>query len=160
MQTPPPNPSAGPNTGSITNAQSLLDAFNRGVRDAFDNLANEVTTLDQQFATFGTKVAGVMGQTQMAIRGLREETAIALPSVVGLGGTLTDVQNIQLGVTKALNTNIILLGEQASDLFVASKAVGVASENVGEMAAEFENAGISTGLIRDNIQASVDVAVV
>jgi hypothetical protein len=41
---------------------------------------------------------------------------------------------------------------------VASKAVGVASENVGEMAAEFENAGISTGLIRDNIQASVDVA--
>jgi hypothetical protein len=84
MQTPPPNPPTGPNTASITNAQSLLDAFNQGVRAAFNNLANEVTTLDQQFATFGTQVAGVMGQTQMAIRGLREETAIALPSVVGL----------------------------------------------------------------------------
>lgn len=158
MQTPPPNPPTGPNTASITNAQSLLDAFNQGVRDAFNNLANQVTSLDNQFAKFGTQVAGVMGQTQMAIRGLREETAIALPSVVGLGGTLTDVQNIQLGVTKALNTNIILLGEQASDLFVASKAVGVASEGVGAMAASFENAGISTGLIRDNIQTSVDVA--
>jgi len=158
MQTPPPNPPTGPNPSIISNAKGLLEEFNRRVESAFTNLANEVTTLDQQFATFGTQVAGVMGQTQMAIRGLREETAIALPSVVGLGGTLTDVQNIQLGVTKALNTNIILLGEQASDLFVASKAVGVASANVGEMAAEFENAGISTGLIRDNIQASVDVA--
>lgn len=158
MQTPPPNPPTGPNTGSIINAQSYIEDFNRGVTSAISNLADRVTLLDQQFATFGAKVAGVMGQTQMAIRGLREETAIALPSVVGLGGSLTDVQNIQLGVTKALNTNIILLGEQASDLFVASKAVGVASENVGEMAASFENAGISTGLIRDNIQASVDVA--
>lgn len=158
MQTPPPNPPTGPNTGSIINAQSYIEAFERGVTSAISNLADRVTLLDRQFATFGAKVAGVMGQTQMAIRGLREETAIALPSVVGLGGSLTDVQNIQLGVTEALNTNIILLGEQASDLFVASKAVGVASEGVGAMAASFENAGISTGLIRDNIQASVDVA--
>lgn len=158
MQTPPPNPQPVPPSAGLTDVQSLLGDFQRKVKEEFGKLSYEVGYLDRQFADFGAEVAGVMGQTQMAIRGLREETAIALPSVVGLGGTLTDVQNIQLGVTKALNTNIILLGEQASDLFVASKAVGVASEKVGEMAAEFENAGISTGLIRDNIQASVDVA--
>lgn len=158
MQTPPPNPPTGPNPSIISDAQSFADQFAKRVEAAVTYLADEVTTLDQQFASFGAKVAGVMGQTQMAIRGLREETAIALPSVVGLGGNLTDVTNIQLGVAKALNTNIILLGEQASDLFVASKAVGVASKDVGVMAAAFENAGISTGLIRDNIQASVDVA--
>lgn len=159
MQTTPPNPpSPNPNTGGILDANKLLESFNRGVRDSFRNLVNEVRTLDEQFAVLGTKVAGVMGQTQMAIQGLREETAIALPKVVGLGGSLADVEKIQLGVTKALQTNIILLGEQTSDLFVASKAVGVATENVGEMVASFENAGISAGLVRDNIEGAVDAA--
>ncbi len=159
MQTTPPNPpSPNPNTGGILDANKLLESFNRGVRDSFRNLVNEVRTLDEQFAVFGTKIAGVMGQTQMAIQGLREETAIALPKVVGLGGSLADVEKIQLGVTKSLQTNIILLGEQTSDLFVASKAVGVATENVGEMVLSFENAGISAGLVRDNIEGAVDAA--
>jgi len=159
MQTPPPNPpQPNPNTGGILDAQKLIDSFNKTVRDSFRNLVNEVRTLDEDFARFGTRVAGVMGQTQMAIQGLREETAIALPKVVGLGGSLADAQNIQFGVTKALQTNIILLGEQTSDLFVASKAVGVAAENVGEMVASFENAGISAGFVRDNIEGAVDAA--
>jgi hypothetical protein len=159
MQTTPPNPpSPNPNTGGILDANKLLESFNRGVRDSFRNLVNEVRTLDEQFAVLGTKVAGVMGQTQMAIQGLREETAIALPKVVGLGGSLADVEKIQLGVTQALQTNIVLLGEQTSDLFVASKAVGVATEHVGGMVAEFENAGISAGLVRDNIEGAVDAA--
>lgn len=159
MQTTPPNPpQPNPNTGSITNAQNLLAGFQRGVEDSFRNLVNEVRTLDEEFARFGTRIAGVMGQTQMAIQGLREETAIALPRVVGLGGSLADVENIQLGITKALQTNIILLGEQTADLFTASKAIGVATQDVGTMVADFENAGISAGLVRDNIEGAVDAA--
>lgn len=159
MQTTPPNPpQPNPNTGGIFDTTKLLESFQRGVENSFRNLVSEVRNLDEQFAVLGTKVAGVMGQTQMAIQGLREETAIALPKVVGLGGSLTDVANIQLGVTQALQTNIVLLGEQTADLFVASKAVGVATENVGGMVAAFENAGISAGLVRDNIEGAVDAA--
>jgi hypothetical protein len=60
MQTPPPNPPTGPNPSILSNAQGLLEEFGRRVESAFTNLANEVTTLDRQFATFGTQVAGVM----------------------------------------------------------------------------------------------------
>jgi len=156
-QQPGQNPQQ-PNTGGIQYANDLLQRLNREIESAFSKLVNEVISLDNQFASMGANMAAVMGQTQMAIQGLREETAIALPTIVGLGGTFRDVQSIQLGITQGLQTNTVLLGETASDLFVASRAVGVASENVGGMVVEFENAGISAGLVRDNIEGAVDAA--
>jgi hypothetical protein len=156
-QQPGQNPQQ-PNTGGIQYANDLLQRLNREIESAFSKLVNEVISLDNQFASMGANMAAVMGQTQMAIQGLREETAIALPTIVGLGGTFKDVQSIQLGITQGLQTNTVLLGETASDLFVASRAVGVAAENVGGMVVEFENAGISAGLVRDNIEGAVDAA--
>jgi hypothetical protein len=156
-QQPGQNPPQ-PNTGSIQYANDLLQKLNREMRGTFQTLVDEIASLDRQFDTLGANMSAVMGQTQLAIQGLREETAIALPAIAALGGDFTDAARIQLDVAKALQTNLVLLGETSADLFTAGKVVGVASDEVGAMAAEFENAGISTGLIRSNIEQTVDIA--
>jgi hypothetical protein len=153
-QNPPPQPN---NTG-VQFANDLLQKLRRETEAAFTNIVNEVASLDRQFASLGANVAGIMGQTQLAVKGLREETAIALPAIAALGGDFRDAANIQEGIIKSLQTNTILLGETTADLFTAARVVGVASEQVGGMAAEFENAGINAGLIRDRIEQTVDVA--
>jgi hypothetical protein len=104
------------------------------------------------------QISKTFGQTQMAIKGLTVELAVATPLVVGLGGSLTDVQNIQKGIAQSLNTNVITLGETVGDLYAAGQAVGIDSRQIGNMVAGFKDAGIQTGNIKENIQLSVDIA--
>ena len=95
---------------------------------------------------------------QKIVSSLRQETAIAFPAVVGLGGELADVQKIQLGITKELNTNVITMGETVTGLYAGAKAVGVASENVGVMVEKFQSAGIQVDNIHEVLQSTVDTA--
>lgn len=157
MQSPNPNPNPNPNQnpGQIAD---FVKKLRQGVEDAFSTLSSRTIELEQEFTTFNAKFAGEIGQTQKAIVGLREEIAVATPGISGLGGDLQDVLNIQLGIAKEFGTNIITLGETVEDLFVAGKAVGVASEKVGEMVGSFKEAGIEAGLVRDRIQETVDIS--
>jgi hypothetical protein len=157
MQAPNPNPNPNPNQNPDQIAK-ILDQLRQGVEDAFSTLSSRTIELEQQFTTFNAKFAGEIGQTQKAIVGLREEVAVATPGIAGLGGDLQDVLDIQLGIAKELGTNIITLGETVEDLFVAGKAVGVASEGVGRMVGFFKEAGIEAGLVRDRIQETVDIS--
>jgi hypothetical protein len=157
MQAPNPNPNPNPNQNPGQIAK-ILDQLRQGVEDAFSTLSSRTIELEQQFTTFNAKFAGEIGQTQKAIVGLREEVAVATPGISGLGGDLQDVLDIQLGIAKELGTNIITLGETVEDLFVAGKAVGVASEGVGRMVGFFKEAGIEAGLVRDRIQETVNIS--
>ena len=103
-------------------------------------------------------ISKTFGQTQMAIKGLTVELAVATPLVTGLGGNLADVQNIQKGIAESLNTNVITLGETVGDLYAAGQAVGIDSGQIGDMVKGFQDAGIQTGNIKENIQLSVDIA--
>ena len=66
--------------------------------------------------------------------------------------------NIQKGIAESLNTNVITLGETVGDLYAAGQAVGIDSGQIGEMVKGFQDAGIQTGNIKENIQLSVDIA--
>jgi hypothetical protein len=81
MQTSPttPTPQDGETLKVLT---KLVDAFNQKVVDGIKGFENTLVTLDRQFAENQAKLAGIMGQTQMALVGLREETAVALPGVI------------------------------------------------------------------------------
>lgn len=135
-----------------------FDALLEKVNDGYKNLTTITQQLARELSNANATMAGVFGQTQKAITGLREETAIALPRIIGLGGNLTDVLSIQQGIAKELQTNVITLGETTSDLFAAGKAVGVESSQLGVVARTFEDVGISTGLIAEKIQNVADTA--
>ena len=157
MQSPNPNPNPTPNQNPGQIAQ-VVTKLRQGIEDAFSTLSARTIELEREFTTFNAKFAGEIGQTQKAIVGLREEVAVATPGIAGLGGDLQDVLDIELSIAKALNTNVITLGETVQDLYAAGQAVGVASENTGMMVGNFRDAGIEVGLIRDRIQETVDIA--
>jgi len=138
-------------TNLIEKGLSKVDDFNSKVKSAIDIL---IVRTQQSSA----EIAGLFGTTQQAVRGIREEIAVATPRIIELGGSTQDVLNIQRDIAQNLNTNVITLGETTSDLFTAAKAVGLSSENVGELVSGFRDAGIESAFIRDRIQDSVDIA--
>jgi hypothetical protein len=108
--------------------------------------------------SYNTQLAGSFGRTQAAVIGLRKEFVSAVPAIAALGGKSQDVFNIIKGTSESLKTNRILLSETTTDLFTAGKALGVSSENMGAVVLDFENAGIQTGLIRDRMQQTANIA--
>ena len=158
MQAVPPNPPNPPNTSALNSVGDIVKKLGTIVDEVYTTWSKRTDELDSQYATFTAKMAGTFGQTQSAIKGLREELAVATPGVVGLGGAFSDVENIQKGIAESLQTNVITLGDTVTDLFAAAKAVGETSDGVGGMVAAFQDVGIQTGNIKDNIQTTVNLA--
>jgi len=153
-------PSGNQQTGSnaASQAQAVINDFTATINKGYDSWLTRTKVLEQSFSDFTAKMAGTFGQTQMAIKNLTVELAVATPLVTGLGGNLADVQNIQKGIADSLNTNVITLGETVGDLYAAGQAVGIDSGQIGDMVKGFQDAGIQTGNIKENIQLSVDIA--
>jgi hypothetical protein len=143
---------------TVTMAQAAINSLTETINQGYDNWLSRTKFLEQEFSNFNATLAGTFGQTQMAIKSLNVELAVATPLVTGLGGSLTDVTNIQKGIADSLKTNVITLGETVGELYAAGKVVGIGSSEIGEMVQGFQDAGIQTGNIRDNIQQSVDIA--
>ena len=162
MQATPPPSSNAPDTSGVQNrldsVKSFMNDLKTGINDVYKDLSNSTLTLEEQLATLNANMASTLGQTQKAIAGLRQEAAVAFPTIVGLGGSFKDVQEIQLDIAKGLNTNTVTLGETVSGLFAGAKAVGMASTDVGEIVVAFQNAGVQTEYIKDNMQSTVNIS--
>lgn len=152
----PPNP--GPNNTGKNLFDKTVDEFKQGVEKAFNSFNEAYEKLDQQISDSNAKLAGVFGTTQQAVRGLRQEFAIAAPRVVELGGNFKDVEIIQENIAKQLGTNTITLGETVGDLFAGAQALGITSENVGGVVKSFADAGIEVVKIKENFQETVDIS--
>ena len=161
MQQVPPNPNA-PNTSGVQNSLdslgNMLHKLKDAVNNVYDGLEQGTRDLESQLAELNASMAGTLGQTQKAITGLRQEAAIAYPTIVGLGGSFSDVQTIQEGIAQQLSTNVVTLGETVSGLYAGAKAVGLSSSEVGRVVEGFQSAGIQTDYIKDNLQKTVDIA--
>jgi hypothetical protein len=155
---PPPGNPPNNSTASSQAAQDVISGFTKKIDEGYSKLADRTKFLVREFDRMSADISKTFGQTQMAIKGLAVELAVATPLVVGLGGSLTDVQNIQKGIADSLNTNVITLGETVGDLYAAGQAVGIDSSEIGKMVAGFKDAGVQTGKIKENIQLSVDTA--
>jgi len=150
---------AGPNEPSdISNLTNAITESLKKAGEGLTNLNSVAKNLNDQILGFNAQLAGSFGRTQDGVQGLRKELIVALPEVSRLGGDLKNIFAIQQGVAKELGNTNILLGETVSDLFVAGKAVGVASADIPAMVGGFRDAGIEVGIIKDRIQETVNVA--
>ena len=152
----PPNP--GPNNTGKNLFDKNVDEFKQGVEKAFNSFNEAYEKLDQQISDSNAKLAGVFGSTQQAVRGLRQEFAIAAPRIVELGGNFKDVEKIQENIAKQLGTNTITLGETVGDLFAGAQALGIESENIGGVVKSFADAGIEVVKIKENFQETADIS--
>lgn len=146
-----------PNSG-FSDLRNDVIAELQKIRKKFEDIPNAVELLEIQVRQYSSQLAASFGTTLQGVQGLRKELVIALPEVSRLGGGLQDVFNIQQGVGKQLGNTNILLGQTVSDLFVAGKAVGVASESIPDMVGGFRDAGIEAGTIKTRIQETVNSA--
>ena len=157
--TPDPNaPDASFIENRLDNVKSFMKDLKNGINNVYKDLEKSTGDLESQLANLNAKMAENMGQTQKAIAGLRQEAAIAYPTIIGLGGSFADVQAIQLDIAQNLKTNTVTLGETVSGLYAGAKAVGLSSQEVGEVVAGFQSAGIQTEYIKDNMQSTVNIS--
>ena len=156
------NPTPGNNpqnpTNNFVDLEKAMKTLKDGISNVYKGLRDETISLEETFSELNAKMAGTLGQTQRSIQGLRQEAAVAYPTIVGLGGSFADVQKIQLGIAESLQTNTITLGETVSGLYAGAKAVGVSTEGIGGMVTAFENVGIQTNNIKDKLQSTVSIA--
>jgi hypothetical protein len=161
MQATPPN-SNQPNTSGVQNSLDklgdMLSGLKNSVNNIYTNLELGTRLLSVELDKLNASMAGTFGQTQKALSGLRQEAAIAYPTIVGLGGEFADVSTIQQGIAEQLNTNVVTLGETVSGLFAGAKAVGLSSSEVGRVVEAFQSAGIQTDYIKENLQDTVNIA--
>ena len=78
-----------------------------GINQAYKTIADTTNELVDELDEANAKIAGVFGQTQKSVVGLRQEIAVALPSLVRMGGDSRDAIAIQESVAKSLQTNVI-----------------------------------------------------
>jgi hypothetical protein len=144
--------------GQIEGFFATLKRFQQEALASLSDLSGRADELNREILEANASLAGTFGRTQSSVQGLRKETMIALPEVTRLGGTLTNVIDIQKNVSRELGTNRILLGETTRDLFVAMKALGQKVELSGTMVAAFQDAGIQVDLIKDRMQETANIA--
>ena len=114
-----PNP---PNSGLSNALDEAKKSFQDGLKSVYDDIQSSFRFYEKVFDDNNAKLAEQMGQTQKIVSSLRQETAVAFTAVVGLEGELKNVQEIQLGITKELNTNVITMGETVTELYAGAKA--------------------------------------
>jgi hypothetical protein len=129
-----------------------------GINQAYKTIADTTNELVDELDEANAKIAGVFGQTQKSVVGLRQEIAVALPSLIRMGGDSRDAIAIQESVAKSLQTNVITSAEVTQQLFAAGKVLGFTASESGRVVTNFQNAGIQTGEMVENLQKVANIA--
>lgn len=109
--------------------KTLVDSFNNDLGDAMLDFDNKTA-----------EVLNKLGRGRELSLQIKEAFAEATPEVIRLGGSLSDVLNIQEDIASVLNRNIIVQGESYSKLFASQK---ILNTDVAFLAERFANVGIS-----------------
>jgi len=129
-----------------------------GINEAYKTIVDTTNGLVDELDEANAKIAGVFGQTQKSTAALRQEIAVAIPSLISMGGETSDALAIQESVAKKLQTNVITSAEVTEQLFAAGKVLGFTAAESGRVVTNFQNAGIQTGEMVENLQKVANIA--
>jgi hypothetical protein len=121
------------------------------VTDTFQSIENSIINITKQFG----------GGREMS-KAIERNFADATIQVGQLGGTLKDIEAIQVSVIKATNTQTILNGEAYASLYATSKLIGDntkdASQVVGEMIQNITKVGYGLYDTTKQLSTVIDLA--
>ena len=129
-----------------------------GINEAYKTIVDTTNGLVDELDEANAKIAGVFGQTQKSTVALRQEIAVAIPSLISMGGETSDALAIQESVAKYLQTNVITSAEVTEQLFAAGKVLGFTASESGRVVTNFQNAGVQTGEMVENLQKVANIA--
>ena len=156
MQPTPPPP--GQDDGFLKELQRSLGASLDGVLGKIDKLKEKNDELDKSILEKNALLAGTFGRTQVAVQGLRLSLVESLPAISSLGGDLGGAFDIIQRTSEELKTNTTLLGGTTKDLFAVQKAFNISEYEMGRVVGKFKDAGIQSGLIRDRMNETLNIA--
>lgn len=138
-------------TGSTT-----VDEIKQKVAKTLNSINEGVKTMISDLDTLTSETISSMGTTRESVRALGVQFANALPSVAAMGGELKDIAAIQQGVGTELGRNNVLTADVVSKLYAAQEAIGLSSAQLSKSVGEFQDAGISSGVVAKNMEAAAN----
>lgn len=120
------------------------------------NYVNNLSATVANFERMASAARTLFGGTEMFSTVLKNTFAGARASVVALGGSMEDIENIQMGIFENLNTQTILNKEEFAKLYSAANLVSKTGANLGveagNIAGKFVNAGIQLNNVGDTMK--------
>ena len=126
--------------------------------EAFINLEEQYNQIENLTVSVDKAMRGLintMGQGENLSSGIRKNIADAIPAVIEMGGSLSNVTQINSDFTQALGRNVTLTSEQTEQLFAAEKISGKSTK---ELVDGFTDVGMSLKDIGVNMIAVREVA--
>jgi hypothetical protein len=131
--------------------QGVSEMFNTGAESLYNSTENMIVNVDRAMQG----LINTMGRGETFADGIRKNLAKAIPTVIELGGQVTDVARVNNEFTQTLGRNITLNAEQTEQLFAAEKISGA---NAKELVGSFADVGLSIKDISVNMIKVREVA--
>ena len=135
--------------------KQLYEKIESEFKSSFKNTLSSIGPIIEDVDEKTHKLVHTFGAGEEMVLGIKKAITESVSEVQRLGGDFTDVVSIQESAAKALNRNLLLLGDTTKEIFAASKVSGV---NYGILMNNFKDAGYSLSQIGSEMQTVVDTA--
>jgi hypothetical protein len=154
----PSNTSNGDDSEKLSLLARAVKIVQEGINDGYKTINDTINDLVDELDDSNASLTAVFGQTQKSVAALRQEIAVSIPGIIGMGGQAKDAYTIQESIAKQLQTNVITSAEVAEQLYAGGKVLGFSVEQSGRVVTNFQNAGIQTGQMVKDLQSTADIA--
>jgi hypothetical protein len=131
--------SGGKQAGQAFNIDDISKAYSDALESNTTGFVSSIKESINVLETQANSMAKIFGGTTGFAKAIKQSINDAIPSVIELGGTIDDVQKMQIGTVKQLQTQTMLNAETYKDLFASAALVSDGTTGTAEMA---------TGLVR------------